>query len=359
MRYLRNCWYMAAWASELAPGAMLARRLLDQPVVLVRERDGGLFALHDRCPHRFAPLSRGLLEAGQLVCGYHGLGFDRHGQCARNPHGPLVKSLAVRAYPLREAHRAIWIWMGEPALAAHAPLPPLEFLSTTPDTAFSQGYLNGAGHYQLYVDNILDLSHADYLHPTTLGGGSWTRARAEVSEQDDVIRVKWTAFNENPTPVQKAMRPHLEKVDLWTEVEWFAPGVMTLLSGSVPAGTPRDQGGTFKNVHIMTPETGGRTHYFFGSTRNFALDDAELNQRFAETRAHIFATEDEPMIAAQYERLEGEEFLAARPALLSIDAGSARARRRLDQMIADEERRQAGHPAGTGARPLPDERQPA
>jgi vanillate O-demethylase monooxygenase subunit len=331
---------MAAWANELKPGAMLARRLLDHPVVLVRDPENEVFALHDRCAHRFAPLSRGLVERGEIVCGYHGVGFDRQGRCARNPHGPLLKSLTVRSYPLREAHRAIWIWMGEAALAEDARLPPLDFLSATPDTAFSQGYLNGAGHYQLYVDNILDLTHADYLHPTTLGGGSWTRARAEVSEQGEVILVKWNAFNENPTPVQRALRPQLDKVDSWTEVEWFAPSVMTLLSGSVPAGTPREQGTNVKNVHIMTPESAGRTHYFFGSTRDFAMDDAALNKRFGETRAHIFATEDEPMIAAQYQRLEGQDFLAAHPALLNIDAASSRARRRLDQMIADEERRQ-------------------
>jgi phenylpropionate dioxygenase-like ring-hydroxylating dioxygenase large terminal subunit len=341
---------MAAWANELKPGAMLARRLLDLPVVLVRDQDDEVFALQDRCPHRFAPLSRGLLEGGQVVCGYHGVGFDRQGQCARNPHGPPVKSLAVRSYPLRESHRALWIWMGDPALADGARIPPLDFLSAAPDTAFSQGYLNGAGHYQLYVDNILDLTHADYLHPTTLGGGSWTRARAEVTERNDVILVKWNAFNENPTPVQKQLRPQLDKVDTWTEVEWFAPGVMTLLSGSVPAGTPREQGGNFKNVHIMTPESESRTHYFFGSTRDFALDDAELNKRFAETRAHIFATEDEPMIAAQYERLEGEEFFGAGPVLLNIDAGSARARRHLDQKIADEERRHAERSASKESR---------
>ena len=342
MRYLHNCWYMAAWAGELKPGAMLARRLLDQPVVLVRDSDNQVFGLHDRCPHRFAPLSRGLVEGGHVVCGYHGVGFDRQGQCARNPHGPLLKSLVVRSYPVCEAHRALWIWLGDPALADEAQIPPLDFLGAAPDTAFSQGYLSGAGHYQLYVDNILDLTHADYLHPTTLGGGSWTRARAEVSEQNNVILVKWNAFNENPTAVQKQLRPQLDKVDSWTEVEWFAPSVMTLLSGSVPAGTPREQGGNVKNVHIMTPESESRTHYFFGSTRDFALDDAELNKRFGETRAQIFATEDEPMIAGQYKRLEGQEFLAAGPVQLNIDAGSARARRRLDQMIADEERLRDG-----------------
>ena len=34
MTYLRNVWYVAAWSSEVAPGKMLSRRLLNEPVVL-------------------------------------------------------------------------------------------------------------------------------------------------------------------------------------------------------------------------------------------------------------------------------------------------------------------------------------
>ena len=76
MSYLRNTWYMAAWDDEGVPGKPLARTLLDQPVAIFRTDDGAPAAVLDRCPHRFAPLSAGKVEAGRLVCGYHGLAFD-------------------------------------------------------------------------------------------------------------------------------------------------------------------------------------------------------------------------------------------------------------------------------------------
>lgn len=76
MNYLRNCWYLAAWSHEAAPGQVLARTLLDIPVTLFRDASGRPAAILDRCPHRFAPLSAGHLDEGVLVCGYHGLGFS-------------------------------------------------------------------------------------------------------------------------------------------------------------------------------------------------------------------------------------------------------------------------------------------
>ena len=55
--YLKNTWYVAAWSSEIAPGAVVARTILEQPIALFRRGNGTLAALHDQCPHRFAPLS--------------------------------------------------------------------------------------------------------------------------------------------------------------------------------------------------------------------------------------------------------------------------------------------------------------
>ena len=49
--YLRNAWYAAAWIDEVAD-TLLARRLLDEPLVLFRDASGAAAALEDRCPHR-------------------------------------------------------------------------------------------------------------------------------------------------------------------------------------------------------------------------------------------------------------------------------------------------------------------
>ena len=55
MKYLRNRWYVAGWASELtAEAPLLGRTILDEPIVFFRNGPG-IGALRDQCPHRFAP----------------------------------------------------------------------------------------------------------------------------------------------------------------------------------------------------------------------------------------------------------------------------------------------------------------
>ena len=346
MTYLRSCWYLAAWADEVPRNAVLARRLLDEPVMLMRDNGGKVSALLDRCPHRFAPLSRGRMVDGAIACTYHGLAFDGHGRCVVNPHGPVLRSMAVKHYPVIEAHRGIWIWMGDPDAATPESLRDLRFLADAPDSAFSKGYVRGRGDYELFVDNILDLTHADYLHPDTLGGGSLTRTRAKIFDKGDHVAVNWDCVNEVPSPQQRATRGLGEdsRVDSWVHVEWSAPATLSLRSGAVPTGTPHDRAGITTNVHIMTPESDGSTHYFFAATRDFALLDDALNERIATVRSHVFASEDKPMIEAQQDRIGGAGFWELDPILLRIDEGAVRVRRKLAAMIAREEEAQTPIP---------------
>lgn len=338
MTFLHNSWYMAAWADEIEESALLARRLLGEPIILYRAPDGSPVALLDRCPHRFAPLSMGKLENGALECRYHGLRFGRDGLCVANPHGAISQGLKVRSYPVVEAFRAIWIWMGAPVEADPKMIRDLSFLQAAPETAFNKGYVLGRGHYQLFVDNILDLSHTDYLHPDTLGGGSITRTPVQVFEREGgVIAAHWHCKNEVPTPLNaKRLPAGVDRVDSWTEVEWSAPGVLKLVQGAVAAGAPRDGAANSINAHIVTPETDSTTHYFFAATRDFQLDDQELNREIQSVRAHIFSTEDEPMIAGQQARIETDDFWAMKPVLLAVDRAAALVRRRMDRAIAAE-----------------------
>ena len=47
--FLRNCWYMAAWAEAIAPGAGVARTIIGLPILLHRRIDDGrVLAIADR-----------------------------------------------------------------------------------------------------------------------------------------------------------------------------------------------------------------------------------------------------------------------------------------------------------------------
>ena len=54
--FVRNAWYIAAWAHEVKT-APLARTICNEPVVLFRDSTSGkAAALEDRCCHRGTPL---------------------------------------------------------------------------------------------------------------------------------------------------------------------------------------------------------------------------------------------------------------------------------------------------------------
>ena len=347
MSYLRNTWYMGGWSDEVAPGQVLARTFLDEPVALFRTEAGVAGAVLDQCPHRFAPLSAGAVQGEEIICGYHGLGFGLTGRCSRNPHG-RAPNRGVRSFPVVDAHKAIWIWFGDKA-ADPSLIPDLGFLAAAPATAFTAGHLlSGGGNYQLYVDNIMDLSHVDYLHPNTLGGGSVTQAGQTVLEFGDEIEVTWLTPDTPPPPlVAKIIGDLPERMDAFQRVRWSAPSVMRLVSGILPMGGSETDGILNTNAHVMTPETETSTHYFFAATRNFRVDDDELNAQIGRTREMIFRTEDKPMIEKIAQRMGDREFWSMGPMMLSVDGGSVRVRRKLEGMIAAE----AAHSAGAAGQP--------
>ncbi|HEX4998962.1 MAG TPA: nitrite reductase (NAD(P)H) small subunit [Terriglobia bacterium] len=45
-------------------------------IAVFRQRDGKLFAVENRCPHRQGPLSEGLVGGGKVICPLHSHQFD-------------------------------------------------------------------------------------------------------------------------------------------------------------------------------------------------------------------------------------------------------------------------------------------
>src|SRR5271165_7220434 len=122
--FLRNCWYVAGWSHHFAEDALVARTMLDEPIVLYRKRDRTVVALEDRCCHRLAPLSLGRREGDDLRCMYHGLKFGPDGRCKEIPgQAAIPAKAAVRGYPVVERGSWIWVWMGEAARADVAQIP--------------------------------------------------------------------------------------------------------------------------------------------------------------------------------------------------------------------------------------------
>lgn len=337
MAFLKNCWYIAGWSKEIESGLILARRICDIPLAIFRADDGPK-ALYDACPHRFAPLSRGSIVDNSIVCGYHGLGFNGNGACTTNPHGPITKSMCVKSYPAFERHKAIWVWLGDADKADPALIPPLDFQDTDHEHSIGFGYLHGKANYKLYIDNIMDLSHADFLHITTLGG-SFVGTKQEVKEEDSTITVRWSQKNMKPNALHISIGtfPADAKVDRFTEVKFYVPCTMVLTSAFGALDAPESEYLKTIGAHVMVPETETTVHYFFSTARNFRKDDADFNRLYLSKRDQVFEQEDKPMIEAVEQRMEGMDLFSKKPILLKSDEAAVRARRKIDASIQNEQ----------------------
>ena len=344
MNFLRNVWYVGAWDHEVSAEGLLARTLLNEPLVFFRNAAGQVQALLDRCPHRFAPLSMGTVVGDSVRCRYHGLEFDGSGACTRNPHGNGVipKAACVRPYPAVERYSAIWVWMGDPSRADPESIP--DFSSIDPATrSVGKDYLLARAEYQLETDNILDLSHIEYLHPGTLGSDAVNQAKADVVQEGNTVYSRRLTRNERlaPSLEQRYGIPEGQLVDRWLDSRWNAPAVMELWVGVAAPGSPdpRAVGKRVPFIHLFTPESDKTTHYWFATSYPKRMGDE--GRRRAESDVKFlrepFEHEDLPLLEAQQRALGDTPFWDAKPILLAGDAAAVRARRVLDKLIKDEQ----------------------
>ncbi|HWI86872.1 MAG TPA: aromatic ring-hydroxylating dioxygenase subunit alpha [Sphingomonas sp.] len=349
MPFLRNAWYVAGWESGLESGP-IARTILDEPILIVRNGDQ-LSAFSDMCPHRFAPLSRGKIGDGYIRCPYHGLQFDMSGRCVANPHGNGARpsSLSLRSFPVRVKQGLIWIWMGSAERADGCDLPDYPFL-VDPALATLRGYLHVQADYLLVVDNLLDLSHVEFLHPFLAEPGSARRIQLKAVQQGQKV----TAYHHMPdqpnSPLFKALLgPDVERIDARAHMHWQAPANLMLDVGATLPGQPEGRQANMLQAHLLTPETATTCHYFWGVSRDTATDDSGLSEMLHIGIANAFENEDEPMVRAVQQRMRGRDLLEMSPALLSIDEASVRARRILRDLVAEE---QASDSRARDERPL-------
>ncbi|MBT2321920.1 aromatic ring-hydroxylating dioxygenase subunit alpha [Variovorax paradoxus] len=342
--YLRNVWYVAAWDHEVPIDRPLPRTILGERVVLFRDAEGNPRALLDRCPHRFAPLSLGKVVDGCIQCPYHGLQFGGDGACTRNPHGngAIPKAAQVRSYPVVERWSVLWIWMGDPDRADPGLIPP--FRSMDPESRWvGKDYLLARAEYQLETDNILDLSHIEFLHPGSLGSDAVKQAESDVQQDGNTVYSRRLTREEQlmTSLAQRYGIPEGQLVDRWLDTRWNAPAVMELWVGVAPAGAPdpRAVGKQVPFIHLFTPETATTTHYWFATSYPKRMGDE--GRRRAESDVQYlrepFEREDLPMLEAQQRAIGDSDFWAMKPILLPGDAAAVRARRVLTALMKAEQ----------------------
>jgi vanillate O-demethylase monooxygenase subunit len=335
MTYLRNAWYAAAWEEDITDKP-IGRTMLGQPLVFYRDSAGAPVVMSDTCPHRFAPLHLGKVEGDAIACLYHGLRFNSDGRCVHNPHGavPGVARLAVFSSAIR--HGMLWVWMGDaPADLEKLPAIP-EF--EVPGLVWVHGTIEVAANYQLSVDNLMDLSHVEFMHPMLSTPGSSTRVQYEARVEGSTVFSDYLLPNEPTTPLIRMLWPTAPAhVQFRTTMRWQAPSNLVLdMNVATVEGDLAEPVLRMPTLHLLTPVTATSTRYFWAAARNVATDREDVSAMLAAGSEAAFKHEDEPMIAAVQARMAMLDEAQMKPLLFKTDAGAVQARRVLSRLIAAE-----------------------
>lgn len=338
--YLRNAWWQAAWAEELESG-ILARTIMDEPIVLFRDKSGKVGAIEDRCCHRGAPLSHGNVVDKGLECLYHGLVYDTDGKCVEIPGQDTIPPIAcVKYFPVVEKQQFIWIWMGDPALADESKIVDWPFHDQPKEYPHRKAMMPLKANYMMMIDNLMDLTHLGYVHRKTIGGDPKTHVEAKMDTERTDSGVKYIRWmdNANPPPTYVKGAGFKGRVDRWQEFEYVLPGSVKQWSGALDVGKgareDRMQDGFHLRLfHGITPATETTSYYFWSTANGYRQDDPQATEDMYNEIYPTFV-EDVDIMEVQQER---HNMNPDRPLVgIKADRALVLARRALQQALDDE-----------------------
>ncbi|MGF1461315.1 MAG: Rieske 2Fe-2S domain-containing protein [Leptolyngbyaceae cyanobacterium] len=214
---LRNIWYHAMPGHALKPGQMLAKTLLNEPILFGRTNTGTAFAIRDICPHRAVPLSCGWFDGEAVQCCYHGWRFNQSGHCIEIPSLMADQELDlnrfnVQRYQVQEVQGNIWIYMPDPD--AKQAQPPKFDIPRVPGFADdAKPVMSYTMRFPCFIDHavvgLMDPAHSPFVHR------SWWWRDSQLNPE-----IKWF----DPVPYGFAMRRH-KMPDTMARGYWLIGGV--------------------------------------------------------------------------------------------------------------------------------------
>ena len=162
---MRKSWQPICHSEELTD-VPLATRLLNEDLVVFRDRSGSVGVLQRHCSHRGTSLEYGIIQAKGIRCCYHGWVYDIDGTILEMPTEPkgskIYDTVIHGAYPAFERHGLVFVYMGDPAQKPEFPeYDGYHLPEGTEYRAFSHIY--PCNWLQVY-ENIMDHMHTATLH---------------------------------------------------------------------------------------------------------------------------------------------------------------------------------------------------
>jgi hypothetical protein len=107
-------------------------------------------------------------------------------------------------YPVMERYGYVWGWFGNPQAADPVHVPSLPFL---PPNGGLPGYMTGTVRFDcsapISLENLIDLTHADFLHANVVGDEKSESETVEVFSTSETVTMVRTCTGKSVAPVMK------------------------------------------------------------------------------------------------------------------------------------------------------------
>lgn len=336
MEFVKNNWYAAAWSDEIKH-QLLARTILAEEIVLYRTSQGAVVAFADLCPHRLLPLSKGELRGDHLQCGYHGMTFDRQGNCVSIPaQKKIPKSAKLRQYAVAENMGLVFLWMGDPEKADRSQLYDLpQYHDPQWDAVHGEG-LTIHSHYLNVADNLCDPAHVAFVHKSTLGNPESAQVPVRQKKINDqlMLAYRWI-IDSPPIPLFQKFGHFKKNVDRWHYYYYHAPSTAVIDFGSAETGTGAPEGNRDDCIqifacHFITPVTATQSVDYWLHVKNFHPVEAAVNEKLNQ-QFRIAFNEDKAILEAIQEReLKYPDF---KRTTLAIDSAPHQMRKMVQNLV--------------------------
>lgn len=259
---LRDRWYPILPGHMLGNGSMQKVTRLGVDWLLFRDATGRVRMLEDRCPHRSAPLSAGQHLGDRVACRYHGVQVDGTGTVVSVPGMPgcaLEGRQATVSLEVVEAAGVIFAFV--PLTEDSEPTPfVLPDRLDDEEHSYFLNYVEWAGPWRFYMDNVLDPMHGAFLHRDShsmSGGDNSARFRIRETERG--------FFFEKTDQRGKNFD--------WVE---FVRGSMDHVDLEIPYGDEAGPGGSFGIVGMSVPVDADNVCVFHWRTRKVSGWEREV-----------------------------------------------------------------------------------
>jgi 5,5'-dehydrodivanillate O-demethylase len=211
---LRRYWYPIAFEQDFDARPTKTVRLLGEDWTLYKTPSGRYGIIAERCPHRRASLTYGVVHADGIRCGYHGWRFGFDGQCLEQPaesentnFRDRVRAKAGQALPLGGM---VWVYVG-PDPAPELPRFDVYVLDGIRDIGYSTLPCN----WLQIMENSVDPHHVEWLHGYYFDFlGQTSGFEAPKSFQKKHIKVAFDEF-EYGIIKRRVLEGHSDEDDDW------------------------------------------------------------------------------------------------------------------------------------------------